>query len=87
MPSLTSSRDPRQAQVPSYAGAFPSDPNEIVRLRSLYPPYSDTDLVEAKKGQLIPGEVLYCEVRAGNLFFRDEESHLCLMWTRMRVDM
>jgi hypothetical protein len=68
MPPLTSSRDPRQAQVPSYAGAFPSDPNEIARLRSLYPPYSDMELDEAKKGQLIPGEVLYCEVRAGNVF-------------------
>ncbi|TFJ83026.1 hypothetical protein NSK_005651 [Nannochloropsis salina CCMP1776] len=51
----------QQAQVPSYAGAFPSDPNEIARLRSLYPPYSDMELDEAKKGQLIPGEVLYCE--------------------------
>ncbi|EKU20662.1 channel hemolysin iii family [Nannochloropsis gaditana CCMP526] len=69
MPSLTSSRDPRQAKVPSYAGAFPSDPNEIVRLRSLYPPYSDTELDEAKKGQLIPGEVLYCEEHlAASLF-------------------
>lgn len=87
MPSLTSSRDPRQAKVPSYAGAFPSDPNEIVRLRSLYPPYSDTELDEAKKGQLIPGEVLYCEVRAGSAFFFNEESHVCLVWTRVRVDM
>ncbi|GAB5036791.1 hemolysin iii-related protein [Nannochloropsis oceanica] len=50
-----------RSPLPTYAGALPEDPAEAARLRKLYPPYSDAELDEAKKTQLIPGEVLYCE--------------------------
>lgn len=34
-----------------------------IQVIATYPPYSHEELQAAKRAQLIPGEVLYCEVR------------------------
>ncbi len=48
--------------LPSTCHTVALPPEEAAKLVATYPPYSLAELAAAKRWQLIPGEVLYCEV-------------------------
>jgi hypothetical protein len=53
-----------------------------------YPPYSAEELEWAKRTQLIPGEVLYCEVRkiSGLCGFAAWVYVICVSWVGERLE-
>lgn len=53
----------QQPSLPSTCHTVALPPDEAAAVIATYPPYSPEELQEAKRVQLIPGEVLYCEVR------------------------